>query len=279
MMVLMGGARSKLVWLPALALGCAGGFPGDVGGQLDGSVDSLDGGAGDDSGGDDVSPACAAALAEVTFDFEAGPAGWTHDLMPEIAGTGVDWRFDDWEHGTATEVGPAACHAGTGCWATRLDNNYIACQRAYLMSPPLDLSPCAGEELAMTFFHAYDFWTGDWEEQTWFDGGLVELGTDGETWTAPPGLELPGTIAILPDKGVFECIEPDAFYVHGQKGYVGSNPGWEPVEFAIPPELVTTDLRVRFSYSSGVSIESSSQNPNAFANAGWYIDDVAVTPR
>ena len=68
--------------------------------------------------------------------------------MPEIAGPEVDWNFDDWEHGTASNVGPGACHGGTGCWATRLDNNYIACQRAYLVSPPIDLSDCAGESLA-----------------------------------------------------------------------------------------------------------------------------------
>ena len=279
MMVGMGVARMRLLWLPALAVGCAGGFPGDVGGGLDGSVDSFDGGAGGDDGGEDVSPACAAALAEVAFDFEDGPAGWTHDLMPEIAGTDVDWRFDDWEHGTASVVGPAACHSGTGCWATRLDNNYIACQRAYLASPPLDLAPCAGEELALTFFHAYDFWTGEWDEQTWFDGGLVELGTDGDTWAAPPGLDLPGTIAILPDRGIYECIEPDGFYLHGRPGYVGGNPGWEQVQVAIPPELVTAGLVIRFAYSSGVSIASSTQNPDNFSHAGWYIDDLAVIPR
>ena len=269
-----GIARAIGGLLAALAASCTGGFPGAVGGA-DGSVDEPDGGLPADGG---PSAACAEALAAATFDFEAGPSGWTHDLMPEIAGTSVDWRFDDWAHGTATEVGPAACHGGTGCWATRLDNNYIACQRAYLMSPPIDLSACAGEELQLTFHHAYDFWTGEWNEDTWFDGGLLELGTDGETWTTPPGLALPGTIAINPDKDVYECIEPNDFYLHGRPGYVGANSGWEPVEVAIPADLVTAGLLIRFAYSSGVSLESITQNANNFANAGWYIDDLAIAP-
>jgi hypothetical protein len=261
--------------LPALLWACATEFPGKTFRDQDGSVDDADAAP---PPGDGPSGACAAALEAARFDFEAGPAGWTHDRMPEIADTGVNWRFDDWEHGTATNVGPAACHSGTGCWATRLDNYYIACQRAFLLSPPLDLSACAGQDLRVTFQHAYDFWTDDWDEQTWFDGGIVELGTDGETWMAPPGLDLPGTIAINPDKGIYECIRTDDFYVDGRPGYVGANAGWEPVEVAIPAALVTDGLLIRFAYSSGVSIESRSQNASNFSNAGWYIDDLAVVP-
>ena len=223
--------------------------------------------------------ACVEALDAAAFDFESGPAGWTHDLMPEIEGTDVNWRFDDWEHGTASNVGPAACHDGNGCWATRLDNNYIACQRAYLMSPPIDPSACAGEDLTLTFQHWYDFWTGDWDGQTWFDGGLIELKTEGAGWSSPPGLDYPGTIAINPAKDPpYECIEPGNFYVDGKPGFVGTGSGWEPVEVAIPAEMVTESFRIRFSYSSGVILNDDTQNANNFSNAGWYIDDLAVVP-
>jgi hypothetical protein len=250
-------------------------FSAPAGGGRDGSPGADGGGPPDGAG---PTAACLDALAATAFDFEAGPAGWTHDVMPEIEGTNVDWRFDDWEHGTATDVGPAACHSGTGCWATRLDNYYIACQRAYLMSPPLDLEACAGEDLALTFQHAHDFWIGEWDGQTWFDGGIVELSPDADAWTSPPGLAYTGTIAINPRKGLNECVESDNFYVDGRPGFVGDNGGWAPVEVAIPPELVIDGLRVRFAYSSGVILQSSTQDANDFSDAGWYLDDVAVVP-
>jgi hypothetical protein len=223
--------------------------------------------------------ACEEALDAVAFDFETGPSGWTHNIMPEISGTTVDWRFDDWEHGTASNVGPAACHEGTGCWATRLDNYYIACQRAYLRSPQIDLSACAGEELTLTFYHWYDFWTDDWDGQTWFDGGIVQTMTSGGSWTSPPGVDYPGTIAINPRKTPpHECIEPDSFYVDGMPGFVGASGGWELVEVPIPAEMVAEGFRIRFAYSSGVILDSTTQNANSFSNAGWYIDDLAIVP-
>jgi hypothetical protein len=266
--------RSQLALALLLAAwGCTSDFSAPSGGGSDGSPE-MDGAPAPD--GEPLPTACLDALAAAAFDFESGPAGWTHDIMPEIAGTAVDWRFDDWEHGTASSVGPAACHGGTGCWATRLDNNYIACQRAYLMSPPLDLAACSGEDLALSFQHFYDFWTDEWEEQTWFDGGIVELSADGADWAAPPGLETTGIIAINPSKNLNECIEPDAFHVDGRPGFVGESGGWAPVEVAIPAELVAGDLYLRFSYSSGVILESSTQNASNFFDAGWYIDDLAI---
>ena len=265
--------RRTAYLIPLLLAGCTADFAAPAGGV---AIDGLDAGGAADAAA--LPEACLDALAAARFDFEDGPAGWTHDVMPEIAGTEVDWRFDDWEHGTATRVGPAACHAGTGCWATRLDNNYIACQRAYLVSPPLDLAACRGQELALTFQHAHDFWSGEWDGETWHDGGAVELSTDGETWSAPPGLELPGVIAINPRMGIYECIEPDGFYLHGRPGFVGGTAGWQEVEVGIPPDLVGAGLLVRFAYSSGVSLQSSTQNANSFSHAGWYLDDLAVIP-
>ena len=272
-------------WLCLLAAaGCATGHTPLGDGDDDDQGSSVD--AGDqvvaDAGPtpdaqEEVPTACADALALAVFDFESGAAGWTHNIMPEIQGTSVSWRFDDWEVGAASNVGPAACHEGSGCWATRLDNNYISCQRAYIRSPEIDLSACAGETLTLTFQHWHDFWTGDWDGLTWFDGGIVEVGGEGPGWTAPPGIDYPGVIAINPDKGSsYECIETGNFYVDGREGYVGASGGWELVEVPIPAELVAAGFQIRFAYSSGVALESTTQNANNFANAGWYIDDVAI---
>ncbi len=279
----MTGRSLRRGWLCLLAAaGCATGHnplgddDDDQGGQPDAGGQVADAGPEPDAA-DPLPTACEEALAAAVFDFEAGAAGWHHDMMPEIQGTTVNWRFDDWEVGTASNVGPAACHDGTGCWGTRLDNNYISCQRAYLRSPDVDLSACAGESLTLRFYHWYDFWTGDWDAATWFDGGIVELGGDGPGWTSPAGVEYPGTIAINPDKGPdYPCIEPDSFYVDGRPGYVGASSGWQLVEVPIPAELVAAGFQVRFSYSSGVSLESRTQNAENFANAGWYIDDLAI---
>jgi hypothetical protein len=270
---MIGSRIAPQLALALAAWSCTADFSAQSGGGADGAP-GTDGAPGQD--GASLSPACRDALAAASFDFESGPAGWTHDIMPEIAGTDVDWRFDDWQHGTASTVGPAACHGGTGCWATRLDNNYIACQRAYLMSPPLDLAACAGEDLTLTFQHFHDFWTGDWEDETWFDGGILELSSDGTDWDSPPGLQTPGTIAINPSKGLNECIEPDNFYVDGRPGFVGESGGWSLVEVAIPADLVIDGLTLRFAYSSGVILQSSTQNASNFSDAGWYIDDLAI---
>jgi hypothetical protein len=274
-------------WLCVLAMwGCATGqMPGegddddDQGGQPDGSVSPVADAAPRPDAAPQISVACQEALAAATFDFESGAAGWQHNRMPEIAGDPTSWRFDDWEVGSASTVGPAACHEGNGCWGTRLDNYYISCQRAYLRSPAIDLSACAGESLALSFYHWYDFWTDDWDGATWFDGGIVELGGEGPGWAMPDDIVYSGTIAINPDKGSFyECIEPSNFYVDGRPGYVGSNGAWELVEVAIPDELLTTGFRVRFAYSSGVILESTTQNASNYSNAGWYIDDLAIVP-
>lgn len=279
----MMGSRLRRGWFVLLAAaGCATGHT-----PLGGDDDDDDSG-GPDAGGQladagpepDAQPelptACEEALAAAAFDFEDGAAGWKHKRMPELQGVSISWRFDDWQVGTATAVGPAACHDGTGCWATRLNNNYISCQRAYVRSPEIDLSACAGESLSLSFYHWYDFWTGDWDGQTWFDGGIVELSPDGVDWAAPPGLETTGTIAINPSKGLNECIETDAFYVDGRPGFVGESGGWVPALVAIPAELVEGDLYLRFAYSSGVILQSSTQNASNFSDAGWYIDDLAI---
>ncbi len=273
-----------LGWLCVLAvMGCAtghtpGGDDDDQSGQPDGAPPLADASPQPDAE-PELPAACAEALAAAAFDFESGAAGWHHDRMPEIEGDTTQWRFDDWEIGAASNVGPAACHDGNGCWGTRLNNNYISCQRAYVRSPEIDLSACAGESLSLTFWHWYDFWTDDWDGRTWFDGGIVELGGDGPDWSMPDDIVYPGTIAINPDKGVnYECIDSNNFYVDSQPGYVGSSGAWEQVEVAIPAEMVAAGFQVRFSYSSGVILESRTQNASNYFNAGWYIDDLAVVP-
>ncbi len=218
-------------------------------------------------------PACANALMTASDALDT-IGGWTHDKMD---GASANWTFDHWEHGVPSS-GPGACFDGGSCWATNLDDNYISCQRAFLKSPNYDLSACASEsDVYVVVRHYYDFWSGDWNGQTWYDGGLIEFSGDGgESWEAAPGVNYPGTIAINPDMGAFyECVNADGFYAHQRPGFVGTNDGWEELAIAIPAHLRTSQLSLRFVYASGVSYQTSNeQQTMQHTRPGWYVDAV-----
>jgi hypothetical protein len=212
------------------------------------------------------------ALQGLSFDFEVGTEGFTHDRMPEVAGSGVSWTFDHWQHGSPTGQ---TCASGQKCWATNLMGNYVQCGRGYLMSPPLDLSECAaeGQDVRLAFEHLYDFWTGEWNSSTWYDGGLVEVSSDGQNWTAiDPGYS--GTIAINPNMTAsYACVDGGNFHVHDKSGFVGSSGGWQSAVALIDSSLLSSSVQIRFSYSSGVSSQTTSQSGSqAATRPGWYID-------
>jgi hypothetical protein len=240
-------------------------------------VDGVDGGVTEDAAeqGDarNVNTACAAALADLSYDWEDGAQGWTHGPMPEVDPPPVSWTFDHWERGNAT----LGCNGGTGCWATNLDGGYVQCGRGYLRSPVMDLSACADTDVEVVFSHTYDFWVGDWDGQTWYDGGLIELTTDGINWI--PALQtFPGTIRINPDMGSsYECVEPQNFHVHNKPGYIGTSGGWQEAVIPIPAHLRTTTFQLRFAYSAGVSYPTSSEGlSEENSGPGWYIDDLRI---
>ncbi len=216
-------------------------------------------------------PACAMALAAASDDLES-VGGWTHDVMD---GVSANWTFDHWEHGIPSS-GPGACFDGGSCWATNLDDNYVSCQRAYLQSPTYDLSACANEpEVFLVVRHAYDFWSGEWNGQMWFDGGLIEFSPDGgANWQAAPGVAYPGTIAINPNMGLlYECVDSNGFYVHQRPGFIGTNDGWEELAIAVPPDLRTSQVAIRFAYASGVSYQTSNeQTTMQYTRPGWFLD-------
>jgi hypothetical protein len=260
------------------APGGAGGFPGGAGGApggaggaggAPGGAGGAPGGAG---GGGGTTSECSDALAALRYDFEGSDQGFTHRRMDGVSGT---WTFDHWERGTATS-GPGSCHAGSGCWATNLDGNYISCQRAELVSPQVDLSACAGTDVKLVFYHHYDFWTASYNGSIWYDGGLVEI--NGGTGWAAPALTYPGTIRINPRMGLgYECLSSSGFYVHNKPGYVGANTGWERVEVSIPAAYLTDRFQVRFAYATGVSAQTSNQTTSMlYTRPGWYIDDVTL---
>ncbi len=220
--------------------------------------------------------ACDLALQSLSFGFEGSAQGFVHDRMPEVAGSSVNWTFDHWEQGSAS--GGVSCAAGE-CFGTNLAGNYIQCQRAYLVSPPIDLSACAAEsqDVSIFFEHRFDFWTGSFGGSTWFDGGLVEISADGTSWQ-PATLLYPGTIDINPEMtSSYSCVEKDNFYVDGKDGYVGSSGGWKSESFVVPAALATVTFQMRFVYSAGVSSQTADQAESMNGTApGWYVDSIRL---
>lgn len=263
------------------------GVPSDAGdldaamidaGALDGGL--LDAGMLDagppDAGMPDAGTACTTALAAARQTFEAGAGGWTHRGMD---GVSTSWPIDPWENGTPSAVGPSACGEGSQCWGTDLDRNYAQCGRAELRSPSIDLGACSGATIVMVWEQWYDFWTGSYGGSTWYDGGLVEISTNGGSSWAPVDPSIyPGTVRINPDRGLsYACLQSDSFYVHGRPGFVGSSGGWETAEVALS---VSGPFLVRFAWGSGVSSSTTNADTSRSATRpGWYVDDVRFEAR
>jgi hypothetical protein len=242
--------------------------------RLDSSTaEPVEAGAGDAAGADAADAAmpdpCAAALAKITYDFESGVSGWTHATSDGATGS---WPFDPWATGTAS-VG-TACNVGK-CFGTELTQNYAQCQRASLSSPAIDLSKCTGKTVALVFQHAYSFWTGSYGGSVWFDGGVVEVSGDGSTWAVAQGT-YPGTVKINPDRTAsYACVLPNGFGVHNKQGFVGVQSTTTKAELTIPSSAITATTRIRFSFASGVSSQTTNADTSRGSTApGWRIDDV-----
>jgi hypothetical protein len=237
--------------------------------------DASDDGASEDAAAD----GCAAALAKITFDFESGPAGFTHKISDGVASPpDPSWPYDPWNHGTA--AAGTACHAGS-CFGAELAQNYAQCQRGELLSPTIDLSACQGKSVALVFHHAYGYWTGSYGGDTWFDGGIVEVsGDDGASWAIPQGT-YPGTLKINPNQGSsYSCVKSTTFGVNGKQGFVGKQATTAKAELTLPPNAITDKVRIRFSVASGVSSETTDPNTSRTAtDFGWRIDDIGFVAK
>ncbi len=97
-------------------------------------------------------------VAVLDDDVESGNVGWTAD---------APWAITE-----------EAANSPTHSWTDSPGGNYGDNADTSLTSPVLDLSGLGG--VLLKFFHIYDFETG-------FDSGIVEVSTDGSSWTAVAG--------------------------------------------------------------------------------------------
>jgi hypothetical protein len=278
--------RGSLVVVLAIATACATGGDADVEDDGGAAIPKLDAGTNPtpvdsglgpdapsptDGGKEAASDACTAALAAISFTFDTGAQGFTHGISDGVTPPPA-WPYDPWTLGTAATG--TTCNSGA-CFGTELTQNYAQCQRGYLLSPPIDLSACAGRTIAIAFEHAYSFWTGSYLSTTYADGGIVEVSANGSTWVLATGT-YPGTVAINPDRGAsYACVQSNNFGVDGKSGFVGLHAATEHVELGIPASAIGATTQVRFSFASGVSSQTTDANQSRTMTAfGWRIDDI-----
>ncbi len=202
----------------------------------------------------DVS-ACTSCGARFEFQADNCPHGFTVAKL-DAAASGVSWQCGDptnFAEGPGDEV--------TGTYSTNLAGNYNAHEISALISPDVDLSMCAAGELELELVHWFDFEAGDDNS----DGGLVQISTDGTTWTT-----------ITPSSGVlYSPTAIDATYppVQGASGFSGfspddegEGPAWVSSVFDLSDYSGEDSVRVRMILGSDENVQ----------RAGWYIDTLEV---
>ena len=190
-----------------------------------------------------------------SYDFESGDQGFTHSPLSTFASD------DPWQRGTP--VGTTTCHGGTKCFTTGLTANYSTCQTAQLVFPTINLSSCAGSAttVQLSFWHYYDFEA--YSGGKYWDGGLLQISTDGTTWTdVTTSQAYDGAI-----KGSYTGCSPTPL-VSGKLGWSATIPGgvWKQVTYNIGAAHRVAALRFRFIFGTD---EGTNKR-------GWFIDDVSV---
>ncbi|MCH7707353.1 MAG: immune inhibitor A, partial [Myxococcales bacterium] len=179
----------------------------------------------------DVGPTPIGSSGGFSDDMEAGASNWTpsHD-----AGT-TDWLL------TGT-------HPDSGASSWFAENVAVVSDQLLALASPYSV-PSTGASLS--FHHDYDTETG-------FDGGVVEISTDGVVWSdlGPHAIENPynGSINTC-------CSNP----IGGRPAFSGSSGGY---------------IRSRFDLSafagSQIWIRFRMGTDNIVAATGWWIDDVEL---
>jgi hypothetical protein len=228
----------------------------DVDVEPDGGSD-LDGPSEEATADEPVDPC---SLLSFSYDFEAGPQGFTHVPTSGIASD------DPWQLGTAASI---VCHSGTQCWNTASTGGYSSCQTAQLVSPTLDLSACAASasSLALSFWHYYRF--EPYTYNLWPDGGLVQISSDdGVTWAdVAPNPPYQGVINGGYAGSSCSCTPiPD---VAGHPGWSGVIPGgaWVQAKVEIDPSHRVPKFRFRFLFGADCGT----------SDVGWFIDDARIS--
>ncbi|MBM4148674.1 MAG: hypothetical protein FJ224_06490 [Lentisphaerae bacterium] len=172
-------------------------------------------------------------------DVERGPEAWTH------GGTQDVWHVESRRHFSPTN---------SWCFAAQIEGawRYPNAARASLVTPWISLLRAP----RLRFKHWIDSELDPEDPAKAYDGGIVEISTDGATFKQ-----------IAPTNGYPYLVHSwyATQFPPGSRLYAGTG-GWQQAEFDLSA-YADSNVVVRFTFASD----------NNSRYEGWYIDDVAVT--
>ncbi|TIC87553.1 hypothetical protein E8D34_10595 [Nocardioides sp. GY 10113] len=196
-----------------------------------------------------LAPPSGAATERVVLadGFEYGLGGWATEH------TGVS-GLPDWGRVGSAASGSFAAHVvGAGAVSDQV-----------MVSEALAL----GAAPVVSFRHRYDFEVDAEDPSVFYDGGAVEVSTDGgDTWQ-----DLADVADDAADLGydgtLFDSVDhPDEVSpLAGREAFTGLLADWTPVQVPVGA-LAGETIRLRFRLGADVAV----------ASGGWWVDDVAVT--
>jgi hypothetical protein len=176
-------------------------------------------------------------------DMEAGAGPWTHQAVNE--GFVDEWHLESYRN-----------HTGGGAYSWKCGGagsaNYSDMSNGALVTPEL----CLGPDATLSFWHYMDAEIYSGNPPYAWDGGIVEISTDGgSSWNQ-----------ITPEGGYPHLIYPNsASPFDSNTPCYAATSGWEQETFDL--SLYTGAARIRFQFGSDGYVTEE----------GWYIDDVEVT--
>ena len=179
-----------------------------------------------------------------TFDVEQGDADWTHDA--------ADGWSDQWHISTEDSQSPAhswKCgDSGTGEYVAHLDSR--------LTTEPIQLLPYS----TMAFTHRMDAEVSGAYPDSAYDGGIIEVSTDGSNWT-----QLMGNYnkQFRWESG---SGNPTTHPFPGGSSCFSGSFDWQEALFDLSA-LAGETAQFRFRFGSD----------NGGGDEGWYIDDFTLT--
>jgi len=211
-----------------------------------------------------AAPTTRTARVDVRVDFDESVAVTATD---DVEAWSTTW--------TASSDGPAAEgweRTGDGSGG-RLWRGPDASRRAdiTLTSPPLQVSTTADFGFSFRHRHAFDEGADPNVVQgpIYFDGGVIELSADGQSWTDIGALAAPGYTGRIVDLAAIYGLPPAQNNpLVGRMTFAGSSagyPGFVPVRIDLGRSWAGQQVQVRFRIGT---------DP-ATGSAGWELDDIA----
>ncbi|MEN0007009.1 MAG: M36 family metallopeptidase, partial [Bacteroidota bacterium] len=154
--------------------------------------------------------------------------------------------FDVIEGTTVWEITGTDANSGNTSWFVRNDETDND-QTLYLLQP----FTVSGSQPALRFFHRFNTETG-------FDGGIVEISTNGVDW-------------LQPETGDFfrndvrNVLGYSAFAIPFLDGFTGTQNEWIDTYIDLS-DYVGQDIQFRFRFGSDAQVGSN----------GWYVDDIEI---